>query len=344
VFCATYDTPVDEEDHSDVNFVLNQLRSCLLHLSAGTLVIISSQLPVGTCRQIEGEFPQLRVVCVPENLRLGQAILSFEKPERIVIGLRQPEVKPLLVQLFRPFCQQLIWMKTESAEMVKHALNAFLALSVSFINEIARLCEHTGADAAEVSTGLKSDVRIGAKAYLSPGSAFAGGTLARDVVSLTALAREANVRLDLIPAIKPSNDQHSRWALHHLETLLEPLAGRTIAILGLTYKTGTSTLRRSTAVELCDELLARQADVRAFDPVVRQLPEGLQAVQLAGSLAEALDQAEAAVVCTEWPELRSQAWPELVLRMKRRLILDPNRFLDQMLVSNIEHLSVGRAS
>src|SRR5260221_5123457 len=152
-----YDTPVNDHDESDVKSVLANLRKALPHLKKGALVLISSQLSVGTCAKLEKEFPQFHFACSPENLRLGKAIDSFEKAERIIVGIRDDAKKPLLEKLFAPFTSQIIFMRTESAEMVKHALNSFLALSITFINEVARLCEHAGADAKEVSIGLKSE-------------------------------------------------------------------------------------------------------------------------------------------------------------------------------------------
>src|SRR6185436_20788479 len=166
-----------------------KLRRAIAHLPAGALVLISSQLPVGTIRGLEKEFPQSHFACSPENLRLGKALDAFEKAERVVVGIRNDARRALLEQLFKPFTPQVFFMRTESAEMVKHALNSFLALSITFINEIARLCEHTGADAKEVAAGLKSELRIGLKAYLGPGVPFAGGTLARDLVTLTQLGQ-----------------------------------------------------------------------------------------------------------------------------------------------------------
>ncbi len=145
--------------------------------------------------------------------------------------------KPLLTEaLFAPFAAHVLFMRTESAEMVKHALNSFLAVSITFINEIARLCEHVGADAKEVAAGLKSEPRIGPRAYLGPGGPFAGGTLARDVVTLTKLGAANHEALSLIPAIKQSNDGHRGWALRQLRSRLGELRGKTVAVLGLTYK------------------------------------------------------------------------------------------------------------
>ncbi len=341
-----YDTPVNDADESDVAFVLGNLRRALGHLPKGALVLISAQLPVGTCAALEKEFPQFHFACSPENLRLGRALDAFEKAERVIVGLRDDTKKPLLEKLFAPFTPQVLFMRTESAEMVKHALNSFLAVSITFINEIARLCEHVGADAKEVSAGLKSDIRIGPKAYLGPGGPFAGGTLARDVVTLSKLAKEKGETISVIPAIKTSNDQHRSWAFRRLQSRLGDLRGKSIAVLGLTYTPNTDTLRRSAAVELCQQLIAAGAQVSAFDPAVKSLPAELATVTLTPDLASALRGAEAAAVCTEWPMFRQAVWGELAPTMRQRIFVDANRFLEKELktIAGVEHLSVGRAS
>jgi UDPglucose 6-dehydrogenase len=342
----TSDTPVNENDESDVAAVLDSLRRALPHLRRGALVLLSAQLPVGTCRALEGEFPQFHFACSPENLRLGRALEAFEKADRVIVGLRDSAPKPLLEALFKPFTPQVLFMRTESAEMVKHALNSFLALSITFINEIARLCEQVGADAKEVSEGLKSEPRIGRKAYLGPGGPFAGGTLARDVVSLVNLAAAQGETLSVIPAIKQSNDLHRGWAFRKLRTRLGDLHGKVVAVLGLTYTPNTDTLRRSAAVELCQGLLTAGAQVRAFDPAVRRLPADLAPVRLASGMAEAVAGADAAVVCTEWPDFRQAAWATLLPAMRQPVIVDANRFLEPALRSAgpSEYFSVGRAS
>ena len=341
-----YDTPVNDKDESDVKSVLANLRKALKHLPKGALVLISSQLPVGTCAKLEKEFPQYHFACSPENLRLGKAIEAFEKAERVIVGLRTDTKQPLLEELFAPFTPEVLLMRTESAEMVKHALNSFLALSITFINEIARLCEHTGADAKEVSAGLKSEPRIGPKAYLGPGGPFAGGTLARDVVTLTKLAKAEGEKISVIPAIKQSNDLHRGWAFRRLQSRLGKLRGKRISILGLTYTTNTDTLRRSAAVELCKQLLKAGVKVSAFDPAVKGLPKDLSKVSLATDMAGALNGADAAVVCTEWPQFRQAEWAKIVPMMKQPVFVDANRFLEKELksIAGVEHLSVGRAA
>lgn len=345
VLWVCYDTPVNEQDESDVAFVLERMRRALPHLRRGVLVLISSQLPVGTIQLLEAEFPQLHFACSPENLRLGKAIDAFEKAERIIVGVRSDATKSLLEELFKSFTPQVLFIRTESAEMVKHALNSFLALSITFINEVARLCEHVGADAKEVAAGLKSEPRIGPRAYLGPGGPFAGGTLARDVVTLTKLGAARGETLSLIPAIKQSNDLHRGWAFRRLQTRLGDLRDKTIAVLGLVYTPNTDTLRRSAAVELCQQLLAAGARVRAFDPAIKSLPAELAALALAGDLASAITGADAAVVCTEWPQFRQAPWAELCRTMRQpAVVVDANRFLDQQLatVVGMKHISVGR--
>jgi UDPglucose 6-dehydrogenase len=345
VLWLCYDTPVNENDESDTEFVLSHLRRALPHLKPGSLVVVSAQMPVGTCRRLETEFPQFSFACSPENLRLGKAIEAFEKADRVIVGIRDENKQAVLAELFAPFTQQVIFMRTESAEMVKHALNSFLALSITFINEIARLCEFTGADAKEVSVGLKSEARIGAKAYLGPGGPFAGGTLARDVVTLSRLAVDHGETISVIPAIKESNDLHRGWAFKRVQSRLGDVRGKKVFLLGLTYTTNTDTLRRSAAMELCGQLRAAGAEVWAYDPAIRSLPPEWAAVTLASDVAAGLRSAAAAVVGTEWPQFRQVDYAAAVPAMKSPVFVDANRFLEKELknVPGVEHLSVGRA-
>ena len=261
----------------------------------------------------------------------------------MIVGIRDDTKKALLEELFTPFTQEILWMRTESAEMVKHGLNSFLALSVTFINEVARLCEQVGADAKEVATGLKSDPRIGSRAYLGPGGAFAGGTLARDVVTLIKLASERGEPVAVIPAIKKSNDSHRDWAFRKLESQFEALEGKTIGLIGLTYTPNTDTLRRSSAVELARKLLEAGALVKAYDPAVKQLPDDLSSVELGSELKSSLVDVDAIVVCTEWPEFREADWESSLASAKTIRVLDANRFLEKQLsgVPNVCYFSVG---
>lgn len=341
------DTPVNEKDEADVDFVLNRIRQCLPHLPAGALILISSQLPVGSCARLQDEVKTLNldVACSPENLRLGQALGIFQNPDRVVIGAPEGPAREKLAALFKPFSDRLVWMSPASAEVTKHAINGFLALSISYTNEVARLCEVMGADAKEVEQGLKSESRIGPKAYVSAGGAFAGGTLARDIVFMTGLGKEKNLGLKLIPSVKESNDQHRRWELEHLSHLFKNPASAKIALLGLTYKPGTDTLRRSRAIELARQLEEKGFEVAAFDPMVKSLAEepGLR-MKLAASPSEALRNADAMVMCTRWPEFLELPWEALLSQMRQKLVLDAERFLDQKMknVAECRYLCVGR--
>ena len=263
----------------------------------------------------------------PENLRLGKAISVFTQPDRVVIGTRTETSRRVFAEMLAPFTDHIEWMSVESAEMTKHALNAFLATSVTFINEIAAICEHVGADAKEVERGLKSESRIGPKAYLGPGGAFAGGTLARDIAFLTQLGRQNDLPIHLVPAVRASNDAHKNWPRRRLVELLVDLKGKRIAIWGLTYKAGTDTLRRSSAIELCQWLLEQDSQVQAHDPAVKKLPVQYAGIQLCSSPLEAAREADALVIATEWPDYRSVAMPDIMAAMHFPIVLDANRFL-----------------
>ena len=350
VLLVAWDTPVDEDDQADVQSVVARAEALFPHLRPGSLVVISSQLPVGTTAYLEARCaalrpgPRIEFACSPENLRLGQAIDAFTRPDRIVIGTRGTQSRPQLAALFAPFSERIEWMSVESAEMTKHALNAFLATSVAFINEIAAISERVGADAAEVARGLKTDARIGPRAYLSPGPAFTGGTLARDIVFLGRRGAELGVPLHLISSVRESNDAHRQWALRRLESEFGgTVSGKTVAVWGLTYKPGTDTLRRSGSVALCQALAERGAAVRVFDPAIHELPNNVAAIAtLARSPAETARGADALVVATEWPVFREVSADEIVAAGVP-IVLDAGRFLAATLGADrrLRYVTVG---
>lgn len=346
---VTFDTPVDDEDRADVEQVTRQIEATFPVLAEGAVLLISSQLPVGTARRLADSFRRLRpeagvsFAVSPENLRLGKAIEAFMKPERIVIGLGDARTRPILEPLLKPLTANVLWMRVESAEMVKHALNAFLAASVTFINEIASLGEALGADAGEVEAALRAEPRIGAKAYIRPGSAFAGGTLARDVATLGGLADHLKIPAPLLKAIPESNNAHRGWPFRALARALGDLAGLRVAILGLAYKPGTDAVRRSLGVELARALLAAKADPIAFDPKVTQSP--LPGLVLAGDLDQALEGANALVIATGWPEFQALDAGRVLARMRNPLVLDPDRLLPSLAQdSRIRYRTIGTSS
>jgi UDPglucose 6-dehydrogenase len=349
VLWVAYDTPVDDDDIADIDFVRAQVERTLPHLLPGTVVLISSQMPVGSVRRLESlaaaDWPGRGIgfACSPENLRLGKALEVFLKPDRIVVGVRSVADRDRLGRLLQPISDRIEWMSVESAEMTKHAINAFLATSVTFANEIAAICEAAGADAKQVERGLKTEARIGPKAYLSPGAAFAGGTLARDVEFLKAASAGAGLLSPLLDAIKVSNDEHKQWAGRKLVELLGNLKGLTVAVWGLTYKTGTSTLRRSLAVELCDDLLQRGVRLQVHDPAAEALPVAWNdRVKRTADPLAALAQAHALVVATEWPEYRQVPIDSIAALPQRLVVLDANRFLAAWsALDSIRYIAVG---
>jgi UDPglucose 6-dehydrogenase len=279
-------------------------------------------------------------------LRLGQAIGVFRQPDRIVAGVSRAGDRKKLEALFAPFSDNVLWMKTESAEMTKHAINAFLAASVAFINEVAVLCEAVGADSREVERGLKSESRIGPRAYLRAGAAFAGGTLARDIRFLGSIGTRHGAPVKLLEAVAASNEDHKRWERRTLERELGRLRGKTVTVLGLTYKPGTDTLRRSASIELCRGLAEEGARIRAYDPMVKALPEELSGrLELTESAAAAVRGADAVVVGTAWPEFRVQAG-DIAAAMQGAALLDAGGFLEETLgrMESIRYLTVGRST
>ncbi|HKU45126.1 MAG TPA: nucleotide sugar dehydrogenase [Polyangiales bacterium] len=350
VLWVTYDTPVDENDVADERFVIERIARLFPHIRSGAVVLLSSQLRAGSTGQLREAYRsaqpgrEVSFAYSPENLRLGKAIQVFLEPERIVVGTDDARARELLAAMFGKLAERIVWMRTESAEVTKHALNAFLAMSVSFANEVAAVCERVGADAKEVERGLKSERRIGPGAYLGAGAAFAGGTLARDVQYLKALATEHGEPCVLLTAIKESNDLHRQWVQRGLRRRFPELAGRQVTVLGLTYKPDTDTLRRSSAVELCRWLVEQRADVRAHDPRVQPAAaaEALPGVKLAAGTAAALEGSEAVVIATPWPEYANLRRDDL-RGMRTPIVFDAQGLLLAALQgSDIEYHAVGQ--
>lgn len=344
----TYDTPVNDQDEGDVDFVARRIEALLPHARPGTLIVISSQVPAGFVARLERSAAaagaDVAFAYVPENLRLGEALSVFRNPDRIVCGIRTERDRERMRALLSPLTGNILWMSPESAEMAKHALNAFLATSVTFINEVAELCEYLGADVKDVERALKSESRIGPRAYLSAGGGIGGGTLARDLRTLSAIGRQTGAPTQVVDGVLARNDVQRRWTERTLRRELSGITNPRIAVLGLTYKPGTDTLRRSTAVELCRSLAETGAWVAAYDPVVRDLPAELSAViHLSGSAAEALDGADAVVIGTEWPAFR-QLTASSIEPMRHRIVVDPKRWLEDPLAAapGVRYLGVGR--
>lgn len=351
IIWVTFDTPVDDNDIADVELVTREIKNIFQYLQNNALIIISSQIPVGTTRKLlqycTEQFPQKNITfaCSPENLRLGKAIDVFTKPDRVIVGIQTEADKKRIEALLSPFTQNIVWMSIESAEMTKHALNAFLATSVVFINELSTLCERVGANAREVEMGLKSEERIGPKAYLRPGNAIAGGTLARDVNYLIQIGENQHLATPLFSALLDSNHAHKQWSCRRVIEILKDLKNKTITTLGLTYKVGTDTLRRSTAVETCEWLSQQGANVVAYDPALKQLPVDLSKfIDLKTSLSDAIKGADAVLISTECPEFVALNADLLLEHTNKPLIFDAGGFLAKNFSqdSRVKYFSVGR--
>jgi UDPglucose 6-dehydrogenase len=340
-----YDTPVDDDDRPDVAFVLERATRFLHAFAGGAVVAVSSQLPVGSVAELERRFPgdRFAFAAIPENLRLGSAIAYFRAPDRFVAGVRGERAREVVGRALA-FAPSVEWMGVESAEMTKHAINAFLATSVTYANEIAAVCERVGADAREVERGLKSDVRVGPKAYVRAGEPFAGGTLARDLRFLAALGDREHLALEQLRATAASNERHRSWAFGQIERALGTLTGKRVAILGLVYKPGTDTLRASSAVALARRLHAAGAEVTAFDPAIAPGDERLRAfARTTGSADDALRGADCAVIATGWPQFRAIP-PAAYAAMRAPLIVDGSRFLEDAVrtVPGLRYVAFGR--
>jgi UDPglucose 6-dehydrogenase len=349
VLWVAYDTPVEDDD-ADTDFVMAQIERALAGMSRDVVVLVSSQLPVGSVRRLEyaetlsHKTPQLKVAYSPENLRLGRAVDDFLRPQRIVVGVRSSRDRDLLHGLLSSITESIEWMSVESAEMTKHAVNAFLAVSVAFANEIASICESVGADAKEVERGLKTENRIGPRAYLSPGAAFAGGTLARDVAYLNQTAHERGVITPLLSSVLASNDSHKHWVQRKLRGLFVDLSRATVAVWGLTYKPGTDTLRRSPSVELCDWMIREGVTIHVHDPLVKSLPHHwCDAVTRYDDPIAAVLGAHALVVATEWPMYRTISTDQLIECSAHLVVLDANRFLTNLAAAEgrVRYFAVG---
>jgi len=334
VLWVAFDTPVDEEDRADTLFVEERVNAVFDYVEPGAMVLVSSQLPVGATAGLEEDYRRhapdgdVTFAYSPENLRLGRAIDGFTSPDRVVVGIRCEAARRLATALLGPITDRVEWMSVEAAEMTKHAINAFLATSIAFMNELSTLCEKVGADAKDVERGLKTEFRIGQRAYLAPGAAMAGGTLARDLAFLSDIGRRVDRPTPLVDGVRAANEAHKRWAGDRLLERLSDLDGKTVGVLGLTYKPGTNTLRRSSAVETCLWLAAQGAVVHAHDPAVHALPVGLRdEIHLADSASDVLKGVDALLVATEWPEYRQLDVDEVVDGMRQPIIVDPNGFL-----------------
>ncbi|MDA8026637.1 MAG: nucleotide sugar dehydrogenase [Actinomycetota bacterium] len=320
----TIDTPVNERDIADVNSVLRSIENLARHVSDGSSVVISSQLPIGTSALVSEIFSRVNPAATinlaysPENLRLGSALKSFMEPDRVVVGSDSPKAIEDVTIALATLGKPILGMSTASAEVTKHALNTFLALSVAFANEIARVSESTGANAFDVAKALKTDQRIGAQAYVAPGGPIAGGTLARDVRYLEEISKANSVSVPLINSIMQSHDEQHQWPIKKIQGQLGSTNSK-ILIVGVAYKAGTSTLRRSFGLEVATKLEALGYGIAIYDGLAEALTPETQHMERYKSLLEALQNVDAAVICG--PEVSAKEIPTLLSTIKSKIVI-----------------------
>lgn len=339
-----HDTPVDEQDRLQPQVVESAFERVLESpLKTDATLFITAQLPAGTSARWRERLShaqpkwQGRFLYMPENLRLGDALKCFRQPDRAVVGVDTEDqaLRDQVIARFRLLTglkdTHLDVMSLQSAEMVKHALNAFLGMSVVFANEIADHCERLGANAWDVLASLKRDARVGPKAFLRPGLGFAGGTIGRDLRTLEGWEHSQKREPGFFSTVYARNQARNQWIADTMTQRYGELRGMKVALLGVTYKVNTSTVRRSPAIEIGQLLQALGAQVTAFDPQADFNELSAQERQalpfrIAPDAASAMRNSDATVLVTEWPQFAELPWQELAKDCKP-LILDTKNAL-----------------
>ena len=327
LFCCV-DTPPTHSGDAD----LSRVEAVVSAITDGSehALVMKSTVPAGTGAAIRREQPSLAYVSCPEFLKEGSAVEDFLHPDRVVIGADESDrwAADAVEELYRPLGGELVRTDVASAEMIKLASNAFLATKISFINEIANVSEEVGADVMAVARGMGLDSRIGPK-FLKAGIGWGGSCFGKDVSSLKSMAANSGYHFQLLNAVIEVNELQKRRVIKKLTRHLGSLAGRKVALLGLAFKPNTDDMRSASSLVLGARLQGEGATVAAYDPVAeetarRELPN----VEMAGSAAEALEGADAAILVTEWPEFAELDWETLAGRMATPLIVDGRNFLD----------------
>jgi UDPglucose 6-dehydrogenase len=331
-------TPPDEDGSADLQHVLDVARTVGKHMNGPKIIATKSTVPVGTAEQVRRTVAQetsveFHVCSNPEFLKEGAAVDDFMKPDRIVVGADSEEAAAALQELYAPFVRTgnpLILMDVTSAELSKYAANAMLATRISFMNQIAELCEKVGADVNLVRQGIGSDPRIG-KHFLFPGPGYGGSCFPKDVRALTKTADECGVSLDVIRAVQDANERQKGVLFRKLQSAVgETLANKTVAVWGLAFKAQTDDMRESPSIQLIKSLLRSGAQVRAHDPKATETARrmfGAQ-VEFVGNAYDALADAHALVIVTEWMQFRNPDFERMKSLLKRPIIVDGRNLYD----------------
>ena len=335
-------TPEGKGGHPDLSQIVSAATVAASHVSRYAVMVMKSTVPVGTSAWIadlvreclEGA-AEIDVVSNPEFLREGSAVSDFMRPDRVVIGAASQRAAGIMREIYRPLYlieTPIVMTNRESAELIKYAANAFLAVKIGFINEVANLCDRVGADVHVVAKGMGLDKRIGSK-FLHPGPGYGGSCFPKDTRALAALGAARGTPQRIVEAAIQSNDKQRELIVEKIRTALGTLRGRRIGLLGLSFKPNTSDVRESASLYVCRELSAAGATIRAFDPVASE--EAARALsELNGHMAyvsdayAAAEGADALVIMTEWNEFRSLDLDMLRRVMAHRVIVDARNVLD----------------
>ncbi|HTX07749.1 MAG TPA: UDP-glucose/GDP-mannose dehydrogenase family protein [Solirubrobacteraceae bacterium] len=328
VAVGTPPTYSGDADLSAVNAVVDAMPRSDEHA-----LVMKSTVPVGTGAAIKRSFTErdkegFAYVSCPEFLKEGSALQDFLHPDRVVVGDDGDWAGDAVIELYAPLDAPLVRTDVASAEMIKLAANAFLATKISFINEIANVCEETGADVLEVARGMGLDQRIGTH-FLKPGIGFGGSCFPKDVSALKQLAGNSGYHFQLLTAVIEVNELQKRRVVAKLQKHLGSLVGKRIALLGLAFKSNTDDMREASSLVLSARLQADGAKVRAYDPVAEEQARKLMfGVVFADDALDAIDGADACVIVTEWPEFAELDWQEVAQRMSGHLVIDGRNFVD----------------
>lgn len=348
-------TPPGEDGSADLKYILQVAEDLGPILKEYAVIVDKSTVPVGTADKVTaallktGKREMFDVVSNPEFLREGVAVEDFLKPERVVIGTSSHKAEEVMTRLYEPFVRQgnpIIFMDERSAEMTKYAANAFLATKISFMNEIANLCERVGADVDNVRKGIGTDSRIG-KRFLFPGIGYGGSCFPKDVQALHFTANENNYAFQILDAVMQVNDTQRELFLKRILTHFKgDLKGKTIALWGLAFKPNTDDIREAPATYLIDEFLNAGAAVKAFDPEAMKNVKAIygEKVTFVENQYEALENADFLVIATEWNVFRSPDFNKVKDALKMNLIFDGRNLYDLHLMSELgfEYHSIGR--
>ena len=346
-------TPQDADGSADLTYVLQVAEGIARALDGFKVIVTKSTVPVGTAALVKKAIAAITkhpfaVVSNPEFLKEGTAVEDFLKPDRVVIGTDDPKVEQIMRQLYEPFLRTgnpLMVMDHASAEITKYAANAMLATRISFMNEIANLCDQVGADVNKVRHAVGRDSRIGAS-FLFPGVGYGGSCFPKDIKALVRVGKEHGVAMRVVEAVDQANDAQKTILVPRIEATLGGLKGKTIAIWGLAFKPKTDDMREAPALSIIGELLAKGASVRAYDPKA-----GHEAQRVLGNRVtwcarsyEALEGADALVVVTEWNEFREPDFPRMKSLLRRPAIFDGRNIYDpaEMKRLGFEYQGIGR--